>query len=312
MGSDWIMDPILQLVERFSGIIYPNSGSMDMSTQALLTWRQRDNAGDGPGPPGVRGIMRSLICPKPWFVPRALVRSAATNTTANSPYNFPADTSYLKRSIQSFTAEELDVLRLDMITMSPACEPFPRSRIADRGSSRVASPESRAPSRESRVSSIADPGSAMPWSVPRGSDSSGGVLIRPAELWSVPQGPDSSCGVLIVLQCPDPSRGALTRPSRPWSCDPSRGGRKLDGIDIRLEVMPAADTNATRNSPYNFLAGTSYLKRNIHSFTAEELDVLRLDMITHGWSFLFSWWGGCPTNFGFCHTNFMACHTIIL
>ena len=30
----------------------------------------------------------------------------------------------------------------------------------------------------------------------------------------------------------------------------------------------------------------------------------------HGWSFLFSWWGGCPTNFGFRHTNFMACHTI--
>ena len=26
-------------------------------------------------------------------------------------------------------------------------------------------------------------------------------------------------------------------------------------------------------------------------------------------SFLFSWWGSCPTNFGFCHTNFMACYT---
>ena len=24
---------------------------------------------------------------------------------------------------------------------------------------------------------------------------------------------------------------------------------------------------------------------------------------THGWSFLFSWWGGCPTNFVLCHTN---------
>ena len=31
--------------------------------------------------------------------------------------------------------------------------------------------------------------------------------------------------------------------------------------------------------------------------------------LTPGWSFLFSWWGGYPTNFGFCHTNFMACHT---
>ena len=31
MGSDWIMDPILQLVERSSRIIDPTSGSMDMS-----------------------------------------------------------------------------------------------------------------------------------------------------------------------------------------------------------------------------------------------------------------------------------------
>ena len=29
----------------------------------------------------------------------------------------------------------------------------------------------------------------------------------------------------------------------------------------------------------------------------------------HGWSFLYSWWGGCPTNFVFCHTNCMACQT---
>ena len=31
MGSDWIMDPILQLVERSSGIIDPTLGAMDMS-----------------------------------------------------------------------------------------------------------------------------------------------------------------------------------------------------------------------------------------------------------------------------------------
>ena len=31
MGSDWIMDPILQLVGRSSGIIDPTLGSMDMS-----------------------------------------------------------------------------------------------------------------------------------------------------------------------------------------------------------------------------------------------------------------------------------------
>ena len=31
MGSDWIMDPILQLVERSAGIIDPTLGSMDMS-----------------------------------------------------------------------------------------------------------------------------------------------------------------------------------------------------------------------------------------------------------------------------------------
>ena len=27
----------------------------------------------------------------------------------------------------------------------------------------------------------------------------------------------------------------------------------------------------------------------------------------HGGSFLFSWWGGCPTNFDLCHTDFIAC-----
>ena len=31
VGSDWIMDPILHLVERSSGIIDPTSGSADMS-----------------------------------------------------------------------------------------------------------------------------------------------------------------------------------------------------------------------------------------------------------------------------------------
>ena len=29
----------------------------------------------------------------------------------------------------------------------------------------------------------------------------------------------------------------------------------------------------------------------------------------HGRSFLYSWWGGCPTNFGLCPTNFWHCHT---
>ena len=32
-------------------------------------------------------------------------------------------------------------------------------------------------------------------------------------------------------------------------------------------------------------------------------------ILMHGWSFLYSWWGGRPTNFVFCHTNCMACHT---
>ena len=33
------------------------------------------------------------------------------------------------------------------------------------------------------------------------------------------------------------------------------------------------------------------------------------DIERHGWSFLYSWWGGCPTKFVFCHTNCMARHT---
>ena len=38
MGSDWIMDPILQLVERSSGIIDPTLGSMDMSAGKMLSF----------------------------------------------------------------------------------------------------------------------------------------------------------------------------------------------------------------------------------------------------------------------------------
>ena len=36
MGSDWIMDPILQLVERSFGIIDPTLGSMDMSAAYVI------------------------------------------------------------------------------------------------------------------------------------------------------------------------------------------------------------------------------------------------------------------------------------
>ena len=36
MGSDWIMDPILHLVERSSGIIDPTLGSTDMSAPGYV------------------------------------------------------------------------------------------------------------------------------------------------------------------------------------------------------------------------------------------------------------------------------------
>ena len=37
MGSDWIMDPTLHLVERSSGIIDPTLGSIDMSGCGQMT-----------------------------------------------------------------------------------------------------------------------------------------------------------------------------------------------------------------------------------------------------------------------------------
>ena len=43
MGSDWIMDPILHLVERSSGIIDPTFGSTDMSGSSLLLVKETSN-----------------------------------------------------------------------------------------------------------------------------------------------------------------------------------------------------------------------------------------------------------------------------
>ena len=42
MGFYWIMDPILQLVERSPGIIDPTLGSMDMSVHYTECWRGLD------------------------------------------------------------------------------------------------------------------------------------------------------------------------------------------------------------------------------------------------------------------------------
>ena len=60
-------------------------------------------------------------------VPLKVVAAADINTTANSVYrhNFPG-TRHLQRNIQSFTADELDKLQLDVLTMSPPCQPFSR------------------------------------------------------------------------------------------------------------------------------------------------------------------------------------------
>ena len=40
----------------------------------------------------------------------------------------------------------------------------------------------------------------------------------------------------------------------------------------------------------------------------KDTDIRETCTYAHGWSFLYSWWGGCPTNFVFCHTNCMDCH----
>lgn len=40
-------------------------------------------------------------------------------------YNF-GDDNHFQRNIQSFTGSELDKMKLDMITMSPPCQPFTR------------------------------------------------------------------------------------------------------------------------------------------------------------------------------------------
>ncbi|KAK8775213.1 hypothetical protein V5799_031446 [Amblyomma americanum] len=52
------------------------------------------------------------------------------NTTANSVYafNFP-ETRLLQRNVQSLSARELDALEIDLVTMSPPCQPFTRQGL---------------------------------------------------------------------------------------------------------------------------------------------------------------------------------------
>ena len=56
-----------------------------------------------------------------------IVAAVDINTTANKVYqhNFPT-TKLLQRNIQSFTADEINSYNVDMILMSPPCQPFTR------------------------------------------------------------------------------------------------------------------------------------------------------------------------------------------
>ncbi len=58
------------------------------------------------------------------------ITAADINTTANAVYrhNHLREGKHvlLQRNIKSFTAKELDQMRLNLITMSPPCQPFSR------------------------------------------------------------------------------------------------------------------------------------------------------------------------------------------
>ncbi|XP_064483846.1 tRNA (cytosine(38)-C(5))-methyltransferase-like [Ornithodoros turicata] len=59
-----------------------------------------------------------------------VVAAVDVNTTANVVYkfNFP-ETVLLQRNVQSFKQRELDSLRIDVLTMSPPCQPFTRQGL---------------------------------------------------------------------------------------------------------------------------------------------------------------------------------------
>ncbi|XP_037070187.1 LOW QUALITY PROTEIN: tRNA (cytosine(38)-C(5))-methyltransferase-like [Pollicipes pollicipes] len=74
-------------------------------------------------------------------LPLLVVSAVDINTAANGVYryNFPK-THHLQRNIQSFTADEMDKMELDVITMSPPCQPFSRlGRQADTRDARTSS-----------------------------------------------------------------------------------------------------------------------------------------------------------------------------
>ena len=56
-----------------------------------------------------------------------IVAAVDVNPVVNSIYccNF-GNSRHLQRNINSFTATELDNMKLDIITMSPPCQPFTR------------------------------------------------------------------------------------------------------------------------------------------------------------------------------------------
>ena len=54
MGSDWIKDPMLQLVERSSGIIDPTLGAMDRTCLLKVTLTTTMDSHECPGYRAVR------------------------------------------------------------------------------------------------------------------------------------------------------------------------------------------------------------------------------------------------------------------
>lgn len=60
-------------------------------------------------------------------VPGEIIAAADINTVANSvyKYNFPS-CHLIGKNIQSLTADFIDKLEIDVILMSPPCQPFTR------------------------------------------------------------------------------------------------------------------------------------------------------------------------------------------
>ena len=124
-------------------------------------------------------------------------------------------------------------------------------------------------------------------------------IPEPARIakWRVP--------VRVETKCFNP------RPVRLWRVTNSVGGGAVSPPVISQTIVPISKIQTPFVSLVRALSkhGVRFHLEVTNDVTGQvKVRMFDFSGLVHGLSFLFSWWGGCPTNFGFCHTNFIAFH----